>query len=63
MSAITPDKCQNKQFFMQIHILLLKVFNHMLKDLVPCAVNVCRFCSEVQVCCLLYCARVLIFSC
>ena len=52
-SAITSDKVQEKQFFTQFpnfHILLLKGFNHMLKDFVLCAASVCRFCSDMQVC-------------
>ena len=34
-TAITPDKCESEQFFTQFYILLLKGFNHMLKDFVP----------------------------
>ena len=37
--AITPDKCHSKHFFTQFYFLLLKGFNHILKDLVPCAVQ------------------------
>ena len=47
-TAITPDKCKREQFFMQLYILSLKGFNDMLQDYVPCAVSVCRFCSEVH---------------
>ena len=42
-------KLDNLDSFTQIYILLLKGFNHMLKDFVPCAVSVRRFCSAVQV--------------
>ena len=31
--------------------MLKEGFNHMLKDFVPCAVSVCRFCSEVRSVC------------
>ena len=43
--------CNFNANFAQFYILLLKGFNHMLKDLVPCAVSVCWFCSEVRSVC------------
>ena len=46
-TALTPDKCESEQFFTQFYILLLKGFNHMLKDFIPCGESTCRFCTEV----------------
>ena len=40
-SCLTSARASS--FFTQFHILLLKGFNHMIKDFVPCAVSVYRF--------------------
>ena len=39
--------CESQRFFTLLYILLLKGFNHMLKDFIPCGDSTCRFCTEV----------------